>query len=247
MKLLNHRPSPAMIVAMLGVFLGLGGVGLAANGQSLILGQSNSASSATSLSAPVAGGKALALSNTSTAGGSTALNLNVAQGHAPLTVNANAGRALNLNADKLDGLDSTAFVKSSTLEQVGPVTVAADSSGNTSTLVTLGPLTFEKQCYDSGAGVQQVGWYLRSSTAHAAYAAVSEKNGAQDAADMSAGFAYLLAQLVANPAGTPVFTAVRGAALSADGHRVEYDLYVGQNVRGVDSGTCVFGGSFILK
>jgi hypothetical protein len=111
MKFFTHRPSPAMIVALLGLFVGLGGVGLAANGQSLILGQSNSATSPTTLSAPVAGGKAFGISNTSTTGGSTALNLNVASGHAPLTVNGSAGKATNLNADKLDGIDSTGFLR----------------------------------------------------------------------------------------------------------------------------------------
>ncbi|MBA2714146.1 MAG: hypothetical protein H0U55_11430, partial [Rubrobacteraceae bacterium] len=38
-----------------------------------------------------------------------ALNLEVGSGQAPLKVNSNAGKATNLDADKLDGKDSTAF------------------------------------------------------------------------------------------------------------------------------------------
>jgi hypothetical protein len=58
-----RKPSPAMLVALAALFVALGGVGIAANGGNLILGQSNSATSQTSLSAPVAGGKSLQLTN----------------------------------------------------------------------------------------------------------------------------------------------------------------------------------------
>jgi hypothetical protein len=46
MKLIKHRPSPAMVVALLGLFVGLGGVGLAANGQGLILGSTKNSATA---------------------------------------------------------------------------------------------------------------------------------------------------------------------------------------------------------
>jgi hypothetical protein len=42
-----RKPSPAMIVALLSLFVALGGVGVAATGGNFILGQSNSASSTT--------------------------------------------------------------------------------------------------------------------------------------------------------------------------------------------------------
>jgi hypothetical protein len=54
--------------------------------------------------------KLMQFTNTSTGSGATALGLNVASGHAPLAVSSGAGKAVNLNTDKLDGLDSTAFV-----------------------------------------------------------------------------------------------------------------------------------------
>ena len=104
-----RKPSPALLVAVLALFVALGGVGVAATGGNFILGQSNSAANTTALAAPVAGGKALQLSNTNATSGSTALGLTVASGHAPLTVSS-AVKVANLNADQLDGRDSAYFL-----------------------------------------------------------------------------------------------------------------------------------------
>jgi hypothetical protein len=57
-----------------------------------------------------AAGAPLALTNNSTATGATGLKLTVASNKPPLTVNSTAGKATNLNADKLDGQDSTYFL-----------------------------------------------------------------------------------------------------------------------------------------
>jgi len=105
-----RKPSPATIIATVALFVALGGVGVAATGGNFTLGQSNTATTPTSLSAPVAGGKALQVTNNDTSNAaSTALGLNVANGHAPFTVNTGV-KVLNLNSDKLDGLDSTGFL-----------------------------------------------------------------------------------------------------------------------------------------
>ena len=86
------RPSPAMIVALLALlalFVALGGVGMAATGGNFILGASNTADKTSVLSAPLAGGKTLSLTNGDTTNAaSTALGLTVASGHAPLTVSS---------------------------------------------------------------------------------------------------------------------------------------------------------------
>ena len=109
MKVIRRRPSPALVVALAALFVALGGVGIAANGQSLILGKSdNSATLKTGLSAPV-NDKALQLTNTNTGASATALGLTVASGHAPLAVSSPT-RVANLNADKLDGVDSGGFL-----------------------------------------------------------------------------------------------------------------------------------------
>lgn len=106
-----RKPSASMIVALVALFTALSGVGVAANGGNFILGHSNSATLSTSLTAPVAGGKALQLTNTNTSNpASTALGLNVAPNHAPFAVNS-AVKVANLNADTLDGIDSSGFVQ----------------------------------------------------------------------------------------------------------------------------------------
>jgi hypothetical protein len=55
MKSHFYRPSPAMIVALIALFVALGGAGMAATGGNFILGQSNSANATSSLSGTTAG------------------------------------------------------------------------------------------------------------------------------------------------------------------------------------------------
>jgi hypothetical protein len=99
----RFRPSPAMIVACIALLVALGGTTYAATGGNFILGKSNTASSKSTLSAPIAD-KALTVTNNSAKAGATALGLNVANGHPPFRVNSGT-KVANLNADKLDGVD----------------------------------------------------------------------------------------------------------------------------------------------
>jgi hypothetical protein len=108
-QLIRSHLTYANVMVTILAFIVLGGMSYAASGDNFILGQPNSASSKTSLSAPIAD-KALQLTNTDTAAGATALGLNVANGHAPFTVSSGA-RVTNLNADKLDGIDSSGFLR----------------------------------------------------------------------------------------------------------------------------------------
>jgi hypothetical protein len=66
----------------------------------------NGATKTTQLVGKVVSGSAFAVNNPS---GGPALGLQVNAGQAPLTVNAEAGKATNLDADKLGGKDSTDF------------------------------------------------------------------------------------------------------------------------------------------
>jgi hypothetical protein len=95
----------ANVMATLAVFLVLGGTTYAATGGKFILGQPNTASSKSTLSAPIAD-KALTVTNNSTKAGATALGLNVASGHPPFRVNSPT-KVANLNADQVDGLDGS--------------------------------------------------------------------------------------------------------------------------------------------
>jgi len=103
----RFRPSHGTVVAYLALFVALGGTTYAATGGNFLLGKSNTASSKSTLSAPI-GDKALAVTNNSTAAGASALGLNVAKGHPPFKVNSGA-KVAKLNADKLDGIDSSQF------------------------------------------------------------------------------------------------------------------------------------------
>lgn len=95
----------ALIMALM---FGVASVGLAANGQPFLLGKAkHTATAEMGLIGKVAGGPALRVSNPS---GGTALGLQVNSGQAPLAVNAEAGNATNLDADKLDGKDSAEFL-----------------------------------------------------------------------------------------------------------------------------------------
>jgi len=105
--LTRRLPSPAMLVALLALFVALSGTAIAANGGNFILGQSNSAGKQTSLTANRTG-PALQLTNTNTAAVATPLNLVSAVGKAPFTTSSTT-KVANLNADMLDGLDAAAF------------------------------------------------------------------------------------------------------------------------------------------
>ena len=83
---------------MLAVVLGVGTTALAANGKPFLLGKPNVAT---------------AVSTLVNRGVGPALSLNVKAGQPPLAVNSRA-KVVNLNADRVDGLDSTAFQRSGT-------------------------------------------------------------------------------------------------------------------------------------
>ena len=74
-------------------------------GARLELGKTNSVNATTALTATTAN-PAFSLKNL---GNGVGLQITVKTGKAPISVNADAGKATNLNADKLDGKDSTAF------------------------------------------------------------------------------------------------------------------------------------------
>lgn len=102
-----HRPSPALVISLVALFVALGGTTYAATGGYFILGKANTATSPTGLTAKNAG-RALSITQQSTSTGATALGLSVPAGKPPMTVNSGT-KVVNLNADKLDGIDSTAF------------------------------------------------------------------------------------------------------------------------------------------
>lgn len=93
------------LALVLALVFGVASAALAGNLDPLKIGSlKNVATKTTALVGKVATGSALVVNNPS---GGSALGLQVNAGRAPLTVNPEAGTATNLDADKLDGLDSS--------------------------------------------------------------------------------------------------------------------------------------------
>jgi hypothetical protein len=98
------------------------------------LGKTNKVNAPTTLTGKVKG-NSLQLTNT---GSGPALGITVRAGKAPLVVSAKAGKAINLNADELDGHDSSFFASkgfSTGFTDSNPVTLT--SAGENHTLMTL--------------------------------------------------------------------------------------------------------------
>lgn len=89
-------PSHGTCVAYLALFMAMGGTAAAATGGTFVLGRGNVASTQTTL--------------TSTGSGAV-LSLSGRAGQPPLAVSGASGKATNLNADRLDGLDSSQLVR----------------------------------------------------------------------------------------------------------------------------------------
>ena len=106
-RFLRRYPSPSLVISITALVVSLGGAGYSATGGNFILGNSNSASTPTLLQGPIAT-RTLQVNNGSTTAGATALSLSVVAGHPPMKVNSST-KVANLNADKLDGLDSAQF------------------------------------------------------------------------------------------------------------------------------------------
>ena len=85
--------------------------------------------------------------NNSTGSSATPLSLIAPSGRPPFTVNTQT-KVTNLNADLLDGIDSSGFVHASTMKTIGPVTVAGCTIHPCldTPLIQFGQLTFMKLC-----------------------------------------------------------------------------------------------------
>lgn len=105
-------PSHSTVIAYLALFMAMSGTAVAATGGTFILGRANSATTTTSLSN----------------GGGTALSLGGGLGRPALAVN-NSAKVLRLNSDLLDGVDSTAFARSSSLSAFQRRVTGVCSSG----------------------------------------------------------------------------------------------------------------------
>jgi hypothetical protein len=123
------------LAVLLAVLFGVATTALGATGGNFILGKGNSAGATTKLTS--AAGTTLQLINNGTAAAATALNLTVPSGKAPLRVNATAGKATNLNADKVDGFEGASFVQGGGTASQGKEAIPAGD--NRTVLTTSNP------------------------------------------------------------------------------------------------------------
>ena len=108
MRRIRRHLTFANVASATALFLVLGGTAYAATGETSSSGtRTRPARQPRSRRALRQG---LQVTNNSTGAGATALGLNVASGHPPFAVNSGT-KVANLNADKLDGLDSSGLVK----------------------------------------------------------------------------------------------------------------------------------------
>jgi hypothetical protein len=98
-----------MGVSILALLIALGGAGYSATGGTFLLGKINTASNQTRLIAPL-GGAAFRVDNLSAVAKATGLAIITDATRPPLVINSSV-KVTNLNADKLDGLDSTEFLQ----------------------------------------------------------------------------------------------------------------------------------------
>ena len=104
------------------------------------LGTTNTVDAASTVTAGTTGinAKVLTIDNKSTGSSASALNLTTASSRPPLTVSSGA-KVVNLNSDRLDGIDSTGFVQGKGKAYTQAVAIARHTDG-TPNVYTLSPV-----------------------------------------------------------------------------------------------------------
>lgn len=115
------------LAVALALVLGVATMALAAvPGDPFKLGQINTINAITQLVGS-RDGSLLRIDNNSSGAGAHALNLEVNAGKAPLKVNATAGKATNLDADKVDGQEASSFATDGELNNEANTRASADN------------------------------------------------------------------------------------------------------------------------
>ncbi len=125
----------------------------------LHLGHSKAVAKVTTLVGQVATGSSLVVSNPS---GGSALGLQVNAGRAPMTVNAEAGKATNLDADKVDGYGANELVRVARANASGTTLTGTEQNQVTVSLTapTAGFVLVQSDYNVSGTGCPCEAWML---------------------------------------------------------------------------------------
>lgn len=137
-------PSHGTCVAYLALFMAMTGTAAAATGGTFVLGRSNAASTQTVLT---------------NSGTGPVLALSTKSGQPPLAVSALSGKATNLSADKLDGLDSTQLQRRVAAScPTGQAVTAITATGGVTCVSTGGsaPAPAPAQSRDKGFAISDV-------------------------------------------------------------------------------------------
>jgi hypothetical protein len=132
----------ALIAAVVSAFVAAGAA--VATTKTFVLGTTNTVDAASAVTAGSGlNTKLLQLTNNSTGSSATALGLTTASSRPPMIVSSQA-RVANLNADKLDGIDSGGFVRGRATFLANRVGLASDTQKLLLTIPGLGE--FSAQC-----------------------------------------------------------------------------------------------------
>ncbi len=134
------------VAVMLAMVVGVASAAFGANGDSWRLGRGNIATAITALGGTLGvNGPMLRLINNNAGTDDTALDLRVQAGESPMTVNSST-RVTNLNADQLDGQDSSQFVPTSTNAFLRNSTYRNESAVGAGTLLGDGTFVISEGC-----------------------------------------------------------------------------------------------------
>jgi hypothetical protein len=136
------------VTILVAVLVSLVSSGTAAAVSYVVLGGVNSTAKTTTIKSSI-NGAALQLTNTNAVGGTSAtgLKITVPAGRAPITVDATAGKATNLNADKLDGIDSADLARGTNVTTVANRLVLGNGDSNVALLTLPGLGVLRANCY----------------------------------------------------------------------------------------------------
>jgi hypothetical protein len=139
------------VAVILAVVLGVATTALAAvPGDPFRLGRINSIDRLSTL----IGTTANAMLRVDNNGTGPALSLEAGAGNPPVVVNAAAGKATNLDADELDGRDSSAFLPAEIYENSASQTISPDSSAGTTATCDSGDVAVSGSYAVSGARLE---------------------------------------------------------------------------------------------
>jgi len=234
------------LAVILALVFGVASRAMGANGESLIIGNGladtvkNIATFPTKLTMQgIKGGPALQVTQQSSNFNASGVGVTVPTGKAPLKVNADAGKATNLDADKLDGMDSAQFVQGSgKIHRYGPVIVSAN--GPLQELIVVGPFLIRAECGNAGTSTPTITQLMVDEAARPYSVARHTNTGFHSAPNRTEDRQDLMRNISTSVMDTTVGSVV---SLAGEDRQITFSLYQ-HRITDPTSGavSCTFGG-----